>query len=158
AFLGHHVIDSDVLSYIANKVQKREFRHPVIIIDQFGFVLFGSLKIQELTQLFLDTADIVLQRFQVQQITFSRFERRVSDHPGGSAQEGDGLMSCSLKMEQGHYPYQVADMQGITGWVEAQISRSHPFIKVLFDVRSHILEHSPPSQFFYKIIHVLWLI
>ena len=37
----HHVVDSDVLAYIADEVKKREILHPVIIVDHLGGIWCG---------------------------------------------------------------------------------------------------------------------
>ena len=48
AVLGHHVVDSNVFSYLACEVEEGKIFHPVVIINQFSLVWFGTVEVEKL--------------------------------------------------------------------------------------------------------------
>ena len=153
AVLGHHVIDGDVLAYVADKVDEAVVLHPVVVVHQFGLVGGVGLKVQETGELGLDAGHVVVEGFLVQEVPFGRFHGRVSNHAGGPAHQGVRLVAAALEMLEYHDAHQVADMKGIGRGVNAHIGRLGPFHQFFFRTGHDVLNHASPPEFFYKIFH-----
>ena len=72
-FLGHHIVDSDVLTHLTGKVKEGKVLHPVVVVHHQGSILVLRLKIEELGYLSLDALLVMTQRFVVQQVTLLAF-------------------------------------------------------------------------------------
>src|SRR5690606_8673236 len=110
-FFGHHIIYGEVLADVPYKIQETEFLHPVVIVHQFGSVGFFAFKIQEFRKLCLDTAHIMVQCFLVQQVSFTGFAGRITNHTGSTTDKSDGLMAVLLEMGQNLYRNKTSYMQ-----------------------------------------------
>ena len=48
AVLGHHVVDGDVFAYLSREIEEGKVLHPVVVVDEFGLVRLGAIKVEEL--------------------------------------------------------------------------------------------------------------
>ena len=97
---------------------------------------------------------VVAEGLNIEELAFLAFHRGVADHAGGAADEGDGLMAAALEVLEYHHANEVADMEGVGGGVDAQVSRGHPFLELVFRAGHHLVNHVAPGKFFYEI-HLL---
>ena len=149
--LGHHIVDGNVLADVADKLQKTELAHPLVVIDENSAVGLIRVKLEEFAQLFFYTSLIVLQRLFIQQITFLRLSGGVADHASGTAQQRDGAMAAALEMREHHDTHQVPNMERIGSRINAQIGTAHAFVQHFFCTRHDVMQHATPFEFFYKI-------
>ena len=144
-----------MLADVTDEVDERIVLHPVVVVDKLGAVWRIGVKIQETAELCLQTLDIVTEGILVQKIALGRFHRRVANHPRSPADKGERFMSTSLEMLEYHYTYKVTNMKGVGRRVNAYIGSLRAFHKFFFGSGHNILDHAPPSEFFYKVFHNL---
>ena len=142
-----------MLADVADEIDEGVVLHPVVVVHEFGLVGGVGVKVQETGELRLDAGDVVIQGGLVQEIPFGRLHRRVADHAGGAAHEGEGLVAAALEMLQDHHADEVADMQGVGRRVDAYVGSRRAFHEFLFRTRHDVLDHASPSEFFNKILH-----
>ena len=142
-----------MLADIADEVDEAVVLHPVVVVHEFGLVGGVGFEVQEAGELRLDAGDVVVQGGLVQEVALRRLHRRVADHAGGAAHEGDGFVAAALEMLQDHHADKVADMQGVGRRVDAYVGSRRAFHEFLFRTRHDVLDHASPSEFFNKILH-----
>ena len=152
---GHHIVHGDVLADVSDEVEEGVILHPVVVVDQLGGVGRVGVKVEELGQLTLDALLVVSEGGFVEEVAFGRFHRGVTDHAGGAANKGDGPMSSALEVTEHHHADQVSDMQRIGCGINADVGRGHALLQTFFRSGHHVVDHAPPSQFFYKV-HRVW--
>jgi len=62
----HHIIYSDVLANVANKIQEAEIFHPVVIIHHFSSIRGVRFEVEEPSELLFNAFLIVAERWFVQ--------------------------------------------------------------------------------------------
>jgi len=97
----------------------------------------------------------VLEGLLVQKVPFLGFHRRVADHSGRSSDQGDRLVSALLEMLQDHDADKVADVQGISRRVDADVGGLRTFHKFFLSSRHDVLDHASPFEFLYEILHCM---
>ena len=147
-----------MLADVADEIDEAVVLHPVVVVYELGLVGGVGIKVQETGQLGLEAGHIVGKRFFVQQVAFRAFHGRVSDHAGGTADEGDGLVAAALEVFQNHHAYQVADVQGIGRGVNAYVGRLRAFHQFLFRSGHDVLDHASPGKLLNKIDHIFFLL
>ena len=151
AVLGHHVVDGDVLAYVACEGKEGEVLHPVVVVDQFGTVGGIAIEVEEACQLCFDTCHVVCQRSFVEQVALLALAGWIADHAGGTSDEGEGLVAATLQVAQHHHAAQVADMEAVGCGVDAEISCYLFFCEEFLSARHHLVDHAAPCKFFYEI-------
>lgn len=73
ALLRHHIVDSDVLTHLAGKVEEGEVLHPVVVVDHLGLVGRRAVEVKKLGCLLLDGLLIVVERLGVKEIALRTF-------------------------------------------------------------------------------------
>ena len=71
-FFSHHIVNSDMLTDITDKIQERIILHPVVIVYQLGSIRCVRIEIQKLGQLLLNAILIMTKRCFIEQVTFCR--------------------------------------------------------------------------------------
>ena len=71
-FFSHHIVNSDMLTDIADKIQERIILHPVVIVYQLGSIRRVRIEIQKLGQLLLNAILVMTKRRFIEQVTFRR--------------------------------------------------------------------------------------
>ena len=143
-----------MLADVTDEVDERVVLHPVVIVHEFGLVRRVGLEIQEAGQLGLEAGDVVGEGLLVQEVALRRFHRRVADHAGGSAHQGEGLVAAALEMLEDHHADEMSDMEGVGRGVDAYVGSLRAFHEFLFRSRHDVLDHASPSEFFYKVLHL----
>lgn len=91
-----------MLANIADKCQKSIILHPVVVVYELGAVRGIAFKIQKTRQLFLNALLIVSEALFAQQVAFLRLARRVANHAGCPAYQGNGFVSRQLQVFEHH--------------------------------------------------------
>ena len=151
--LRHHVVDSDVLTDVADEIEEGISLHPVIVVDKLSLVGSIGIEVENLGELGTDTLDIVKEGLLIEKLALLGLHRRVTDHAGGSADQGDRLVTALLEMPQYHYADKMADVQGVSRRVDSDISGLRTFHKFLLSPGHDVLDHASPSQFLNEILH-----
>ena len=128
AFLGHHVVDGDVLTHLAREVEEGEILHPVVVVHQLGSISILRLEVEELGHLLLDALLVVIECLVVEQVTLLTLARGVANHTRCASHQDDGLVAAALQMAQHHDATKVSDMEGIGRGVGAKIGCHHLFL------------------------------
>ena len=152
--LCHHVVDGNAFTDFACEVKEGVVLHPVVVVHQFCRIRGIAFEVEETAELFLDACHIVAQGLLVEEVAFLAFPRGVANHSGCTSYQCQGFVSCTLQVAEHHHATEVADMERIGGRVNAHIGRYHAFVKEFFCSGHHLVEHTAPFQFFYKI-HIL---
>ena len=63
-------------------------------------------------------------------------------------------MTAVLEMLEYHNADHMADVERVCSRVDTHVCRSRAFHKLLLCTRHNILDHTSPSEFFYKILHI----
>ena len=71
-FLSHHIVNGNMLTDIADKVQERIILHPVVVVYQLRSIRRVRIEIQKLSQLLLNAILVMTKRRFIEQVTFSR--------------------------------------------------------------------------------------
>ena len=109
------------------------------------------IKIQEGFELRLLAVEIVLNGFHVKQLPLGTFATWISHHPGRSSDQGDGVISSSLPVNQQHHGHQIPNVQGVCRGVKSHIAGDIAFCEGFFQARRHVMQHPPPTQFIDKV-------
>ena len=115
---GEHPVDREVLADVAEEVDRRERRGPVVVVDHRRRVV--ALEAEERLDLRTDPLGPVLHRVE-------RVERPlpgllgVADHAGGAADQRVRRVAGVLEPAGGHQLDQVAHVEARRGRVEADI-------------------------------------
>ena len=119
------------------------------------FRLVGGVgvEVEETAELRFQARDIVVEGGLVQQVALLAFHRRVADHAGGAADEGEGLVAAVLEMLEYHYADEMPDVQGVRRGVDPHVSGLRAFHQFFFRSGHDILDHASPFELFYKILH-----
>ena len=153
ALLRHHIVDSDVLTHLAGKVEEGEVLHPVVVVDHLGLVGRRAVEVKKLGCLLLDGLLIVVERLGVKEIALRTFARRIANHTRSASDEKIRLVSTTLQMAQHHDAAEVSDMEGVCGRICAEIGRHGMFQKIFLCAWHDLCKHSTPFQLFNKILH-----
>ncbi len=141
---------------VADKVKEPEFPEPIVIVDdQCG--IGRATEIKKFLQLFLLTLLVMAQRFFREQVSFGRLAGRIAYHARCTAHKYCGSMAAMLEVQQGHDLHQVADSEGISRGVESDVSGCHALIQHGLGARHDVVQHTPPLEFFHKILHILYI-
>ena len=71
AFLGHHLVDGEVLADVAQEIEEADGGGPVGVVHQAGGVGRG-VEVEQAAELFLDPGDVVGQDFLGEQLALLR--------------------------------------------------------------------------------------
>ncbi len=153
ALLGHHVVDGDVFSHLADEIKEREVLHPVVVVDHFGLVGCRPFEVEELGYLLLDGLLVVVEGFGIEEIALQTLSRRVTDHARCSPDQQVRFVSAALQVAQHHNATQVPNVERVGGRVGAEVGRHGVFQKVFLGARHDLREHTTPFQLFNKILH-----
>jgi len=82
--LSHHIVDSDVLTYIADEIKETIVLHPVVVVYEFSVVRCVAIKIQEFSKLLFDAFLIMAKSHFVNKDALLRFHGWVTNHAGSS--------------------------------------------------------------------------
>ena len=105
--LGHHIVHRDVLSDVAGEGKETVVLHPVVVVDQFRPVRSIGVKIEEAGKLPPDALHIVRKGLFIEKVPLLRLHRRVPNHSGSTANEGERLVAAILEMLEYHHTYEV---------------------------------------------------
>ncbi len=150
AILSHHVVDSDMLTDIADEIEEEVVFHPVIVVAYLGSV-DGVVKIEEAFELMLDTLHVVLNFLDGEEFAFLGLEGGVADHARGAADDSEGLVTRHLEVFEEHDGDEVTDMQGVGRGVDADVGRCHFFIELLFGAGHDVVDHAAPFEFLNEV-------
>ena len=142
-----------MLAYVADKVEEGPVLHPVVVVDKLGPVGSIAVEIKEMTELLPDAGHIVAQGFEREEIPLLRFARRVSDHSGRAAHKCDRFVPAFLEMLQYHYTDKMPDVKRVRSRVDSDICGRRAFHQFFFSSGHNVLNHAPPFEFLYKILH-----
>ena len=146
--LGHHGIDREVLTHVAQELEVGDGPEPIKIVHQTRRIARG-VEVEEPGQLLLDRGDVVLQHVRGQQVALRGTTAGITNHAGRSAGQGQGYMPSLLESAQAQKRHQIADMQGIGRRIKAAIqgqgTRGEPGGQG-FQVGAIGVE-APPAQF-----------
>jgi hypothetical protein len=120
--LGQHLIDGDVLADVAKEVEQRDVRRPRRVVDQRGGIA-AALEVEQTFQLWLDAFKIALERLAIEQVALLGTPSWIADHTGRATSQREWAVSGHLKSTQAELPHEVAHVEGVCGWIEADI---HP--------------------------------
>ena len=151
AVFGHHVVDGDVLTYVAGESQEGEILHPIVVVDQFGAVGSIALEVEEVRQLSLDASNVMCERLLIEQVALLALAAGVTDHASGATDEGEGLVTAALKVTQHHDTAEVTDVQTVSRRVNPHVGRNLFFLEEFLGARHHLMDHTAPGEFFYEI-------
>ena len=154
AVLGHHIVHRDVLAYVAGEVEETPAFHPVVVVDKFGTVAGSGFEIEEAGELLPDAGDIVAEGLLVQKVPFLGFHRRVANHSRCTSNQSNGFVSALLKMLENHNADHMSDVEGVGSRVNPHIGSRRSFHKFLLCAGHNVLNHTPPFEFFYEILHI----
>ena len=149
--LGHHVVDSNVLTHITSKSQECKIFHPIIIINQFSTIGSITLEIKEVGQLSLDAGNIVSQSGFVQQVALLAFAAWITNHASSTSDERQGLVATALQMTKHHDTAEMTNMEAIRRGVYPNVSRDLFFLEEFLRARHHLVHHAAPSKFFNEV-------
>ena len=121
AILGHHIVDGDVLAYVAHEVEELIVLHPVVVVDQLRFVRLVAVEVEELADLLLDRLLVVVERVAVEEVALQALARRVANHTRGTTYEEEGLVAAALQVTEHHDAAQMADMKRVGCRIRAEI-------------------------------------
>ena len=107
---AHHVTHGDVFSHVANEIQKRPILKPVVVVHHLRFVATIA-KLNKLFELRFLTSNIVIYRFNIQQLTLIGFTAGIAYHACCSAHQSDRNMTGALEMHQLRYWYEISNVQ-----------------------------------------------
>ena len=125
ALASEHLVDGDVLADVAQEFEHRDRLGPVTIVDEHASLRIGQ--IDDSTELFFDTGDVVVQHLVVEEIAFLGLAARVADHAGRATGQSDRPMPRILEPPQHHQPDQVAHMQTVRRGVTPVVDADGPF-------------------------------
>ena len=91
----------------------------------------------------------------IKQIALLTLHRRVADHSGGSTDQRERLVAACLEVLEYHDAYQMSYMQGVSGRVNPDIGRCRAFHKFFLCAGHNVVYHTPPSELFDKILHII---
>lgn len=130
-FLGHHLIDREVLADVTQEVEGTHRRSPVRIVDESRSM--GSVEVEDFLQLLLHLSDVVSQRLAIEQVAFLTSPAWIAHHSGGSTGEYHRAMSGQLEPAQHHLTEKVARVERIGRRIETDVhpdrSGRQPFAK-----------------------------
>ena len=66
--LGHHVVDGDVLAYVADEVDEGVVLHPVVVVDEESGVGCVGVEVEEAFELLLDGCYVVVECLLVEEV------------------------------------------------------------------------------------------
>ncbi len=103
------------------KFEVAELGHPVVVVDQHGRSSPAS-KSSNWRICFSIAVNVGSQRLHRQQIALFALAAGIADHPGGSADQGDGPMPGPLESSQCHQRQEVADVQAVGRRIETGVN------------------------------------
>ena len=119
AFFGHHGIDREVFSDVAEEIEEADGADPRGIVDELGGVGERFVEVEDAGELLSDGGDIAIEHFFGQQLAFGFFPRWIADAAGCSTCESDRAMACVLESAERDERHEVADVEGVGGRIEA---------------------------------------
>lgn len=126
--LGEHLVDRHKLANVAKKVEETDRFGPIGVVDQSR--LKGSgLEVKKALQLHFDAPNVVAQRVHIEQVPFVAAARWVANHSSSTARQRHRTMSRLLESPQEQLTYQVANMQRVRRWVEADVHTNGPIVE-----------------------------
>ncbi len=104
--LLHHHVDAEGLADIAQKVEERPGLHPVGVVDDRYFVgplvdalgADGEGAVEDSTNLRADAGEVPLDRVVVEEVALLALSGWITDEPGGSADQRDGIVTVPPEM------------------------------------------------------------
>ena len=143
-----HRIDREVLSDIAQHVDKAQLAQPRQVVLKLGPVAAREVK-QALEDLAL-RGDVGLDELRRHQLSLCRLAGRVADKTGATAQQDHRLMTCALPVHQQLDRNKVANGQRVRRGVKARICPSRAACKMRAELRlvGHLMQQATPAQLF----------
>jgi len=123
--LRRHLAHREVLADVTEKLQHRDRRSPVGVVDQGGLKRAG-LEVQQFDELALDAFDVAAQGLGVEQIAFVAATPRVADHAGGATSQRKRPMAGQLEATEEQLADEMADVQRVGRGVEADVQPDRP--------------------------------
>jgi hypothetical protein len=108
--LGQHVGHGEVLADLAQEVEHRHRSQPVEVVDHQRLPRAGR-EVEVSLELAADPGDVGLQGRLVEQAALGRSSRRIADHAGRAADEGDRSSAVALQLEEPEDRHQVPGVQ-----------------------------------------------
>jgi len=123
--LRRHLVHREVLADVTEKLQHRDRRSPVGVVDQGGLERAG-LEVQQFDELALDAFDVAAQGLGVEQIAFVAATPRVADHAGGATSQRKRPMAGQLEATEEQLADEMSDVQRVGRGVEADVQPDRP--------------------------------
>src|SRR5690606_206132 len=98
---GHHVIHSNMLTYITNKIQKTKIPEPIVVINHFG-TIGTAVEVEKFLKLICQASHIMVKYIFREKITFGRLSGRITHHSGSTTHQSNRFVTGTLEMNQGH--------------------------------------------------------
>ena len=120
AFLLDHLIDGEMLADVAEEIEASHVFRPGSVIHEPRRVRF-CVEIEQPTQLLLHAGDVRRDRLLREQVALGGFATRIANGPGRAACNCDRMMAKQLKPSQAKQWNEVANVQAVSGRIEAAI-------------------------------------
>ena len=120
-FAIEHAVDAEVLAHVTEELQGREPLGPVVVVHH-GRRVGGGVEVEESLELLTDAPDPLVDHLGLVQGALPRFFW-VTDHPGGTTDECEGLVAGDLEPANRQDLQQVAHVQARRRRVEAAVER-----------------------------------
>ena len=126
--LGEHVVDGDVLADVAQELQVADAAEPVGVVRP-GSPGWRRYRTREAAKLRADARRRCGERRVVEQVALDDLARRIADHAGRAADDGDRLVPRALEPRQHDHRHQVADVQRLGRRVVAGVERDRAGVR-----------------------------
>src|SRR5439155_7426479 len=120
AFLLDHLIDGEMLADVAEEIEASHVFRPGSVVHEPRRVRF-CVEIEQPTQLLLHAGDVRRDRLLPEQVALGGFATRIANGPGRAACNCDRMMAKQLKPSQAKQWNEVANVQAVSGRIEAAI-------------------------------------
>ena len=125
-FLGHHLVDGEVLADVAEELEGRDRPEPVGVVEEER-----PVHVEELPELRTDALQVALDGLEGEELALVLLAARVADHAGAAPGERDGPVSRLLETAQRAELQQAAHVQAVGAGVEARVDRESRLVEPL---------------------------
>ena len=147
-----HIVDGEAGAHVAQQLDVVQIQQPVGVVQHQSLAVG---EVDELLHLALEALRVVLDGILGQHLTHVGAAGGVTDQGRTVADQGDRFVSALLEMLQDHDADKVADVQGISRRVDADVGGLRTFHKFFLSSRHDVLDHASPFEFLYEILHCM---
>ena len=143
-----HLVDGEVLADVAQELEQADPAQPVEVIDHVTGPARSLVVGEEVLDLSREPAGVLRQLVRRQQVALAALARRIPDHPGRAAHQGEQPVSVPSHVAHRHERHQITGMKtggrGVEPGVDCQRVGEH----LAETLRGGLLNEPAPGQLF----------